>query len=91
MMNEIKTAYRAASNFCERFQHAQTSEDFKRAAEEWLRLDGLVADVALVSLRAMERRVFGNDVYMKSEVDKALKMRLKHNLQNDASRREMIS
>jgi len=75
MMVEIKTAYRAAFNFCERFQHAQTSRDFNQAAEQWLRLNGLVADIALATLRAMERRAFGNDVYVKSEVDRVLMLR----------------
>jgi len=73
-LETLQQAYRRAFNFCARYRYAGTPSEFKQAAEEWRRFDrgGLTAHIAHVTLRAMERGVFGNEVYLKSEIDKVV-------------------
>jgi len=90
MQPEIQKCYKAAFSFYKQHEHAQTSEDFKLAAEKWLRLDGLTADIAAATLRHLERRVFGGNVYNLSEVDKAYKNRVRYRHQADYSVRRDV-
>jgi len=71
----MKKYYSEALRFCAKYRYATTPSEFRLAAEEWERRfdrGGLTANIAHVTLRAMERRVFGNDTYMKSEIDKVV-------------------